>query len=88
MMASRRDGPLYLGATGNLPRRVWEHRAGLGGAFTSRYKCFLLVWAEGFPTVLDARAQEARMKGWRREWKVRLIEERNPEWRDLSSAVF
>ncbi len=83
ILASRRNGTLYVGVTSDLARRVWEHREGLIAGFTRRYGVKLLVWYEGFPAIEEAIGCEKRIKAWRRYWKIKLIEERNPEWRDL-----
>jgi putative endonuclease len=86
-MASKRNGTLYLGCTSNLTRRTWEHRTGAIEGFTKKYGCNRLVWFEGFANLHDARAQEARMKRWRRTWKLRLIELANPDWDDLYQSI-
>ncbi|MBO9706577.1 MAG: GIY-YIG nuclease family protein [Caulobacter sp.] len=83
LLASRRNGTLYVGVTGDLSRRVWEHREGRTPGFTQRYGVTRLVWYEAFADVNDAIAAEKRIKRWRRGWKLRLIEERNPQWLDL-----
>jgi putative endonuclease len=82
MLASRRNGTLYTGVTSNLPRRIFEHRSG-ESAFTSRYGVTRLVWYEEFPWVIDAISREKAIKSWPRAWKIALIEEQNPDWRDL-----
>ena len=78
---------LYTGMTGNLTRRMEEHRLGLGSAFVEQYRYRNLVYAEEISSADDAAARERRIKRWRREWKVRLIESINPEWRDLSETL-
>ncbi|MBL8650793.1 MAG: GIY-YIG nuclease family protein [Sphingopyxis sp.] len=83
IMASGRNGTIYLGVTSNLPKRVWEHRVGVVPGFTKRYGCKLLVWFAAFDDIQDARAYELRMKKWNRAWKLRAIEEMNPLWHDL-----
>ena len=83
IMASRRNGTLYTGVTSNLPQRAWQHREGLVPGFTSRYGCKLLVWYEGYPTMLEAIAREKQIKGGSRRKKLALIEAMNPGWRDL-----
>ena len=83
IMTSRRDGPLYVGFTGNLPGRVWQHRQGTFEGFTKRYRLTRLVHFETFEDVNEAIAFEKRLKRWRRAWKVALIERNNPTWRDL-----
>jgi putative endonuclease len=74
---------LYTGVTNNLRRRMTQHRAGLGSAFTSKYKVHKLVFYERFVRISDAIAAEKRIKAGSRAKKIKLIEERNPEWRDL-----
>lgn len=83
MLASRRNGTLYLGVTNDLARRVHEHREGRGGAFTRRYKVHLLVWYAEFQQIEAALECETRMKRWERAWKIREIEAMNPTWEDL-----
>lgn len=83
IMASGRNGTLYTGATRDILRRAWEHRNGYIDGFTRRYGCRLLAWFEAHDGLEIALAREKQIKRWRREWKLRLIEERNPEWRDL-----
>ena len=83
ILASR-SRRLYVGATGNLERRILEHRAGIRSGFASRYRINLLVWMEHTPNVSAAIAREKEIKGWNREKRLRLIEAENPGWRDLS----
>ena len=83
ILASRRNGTLYTGVTGNLSRRVFEHREGVLPGFAKAYGVRDLVWYEGFPTPGEAIAAEKRIKRWRRAWKLALIERDNPEWDDL-----
>ena len=83
IMASRRNGTLYVGVTSNLPQRVWQHRTGVIGGFTKRYGCKMLVWYELHSTMLDAIAREKQIKGGSRKKKLALIEALNPTWRDL-----
>jgi putative endonuclease len=84
LMASRWNGTLYCGVTNDLLRRVVEHREGTAEGFTSRYGVSRLVWFEQHADINEAILREKRIKKWNREWKVRLIEERNPDWRDLA----
>jgi putative endonuclease len=88
ILASRRNGTLYIGVTNNLERRVIEHKNGLGGAFTRKYGVHRLVWFDEFGDVNDAIAREKQLKGWNRAWKIRLIEEKNSGWNDLFEAIF
>ena len=83
IMASQRNGTIYLGVTSNLPKRVYEHREGLVDGFTKKHGCKLLVWYESYDDIQEARATELRMKNWNRQWKLKRIERMNPDWRDL-----
>jgi putative endonuclease len=83
MLASRRHGTLYVGVTNSLSRRVWQHREVQYSGFTKRYGVKRLVWFQGFGEVTQAIAFEKRLKRWRREWKIQLIEGENPLWQDL-----
>ena len=83
IMASGRNGTLYIGVTSNLLKRVWEHREGIAEGFTSRYGCKMLVWFEMHDRVDDAIRREKQMKEWRRAWKLRQIEATNPDWHDF-----
>jgi putative endonuclease len=83
IVASRRNGTLYVGMTGDLARRAYEHQEGLVAGFTARYGVRTLVWYEGFPTADEAITAEKRIKRWRRKWKLELIERMNPNWDDL-----
>ena len=87
ILASKRNGTLYIGVTNNLPRRVAEHRAKLVPGFTRKYGVDLLVYFEAFDSVLEARAREHSLKRWRRAWKIELIEKLNPDWRDLTDQL-
>jgi putative endonuclease len=87
ILASKRNGTLYIGVTNNLARRIAEHRAKLVPGFTRKYGVDLLVYFEAFESILEARAREHAMKRWRRAWKIQLIERLNPDWRDLSDQL-
>ena len=76
-------GTLYIGVTADLARRAWQHRNGEGSAFCKRYGLTRLVHCEEFPTIDEAIARENALKAWKRQWKIRLIEQSNPEWADL-----
>jgi len=86
MLASKRNGTLYIGVTNSLYRRVSEHKAREGAAFTAKYAVNQLVWYEEHDDVHTAIAREKAMKKWKRQWKIRLIEETNPRWDDLFKA--
>jgi putative endonuclease len=83
ILASQRNGTLYVGVTNDLIRRVQEHREGLVEGFTRRYRVKLLVFYEGHQDIREAITREKRIKRWRRDWKLQLIERSNPRWRDL-----
>ena len=83
ILASQRNGTLYTGVTGNLPRRIYEHREFLIPGFTRKHGVHLLVWYEPHGEMTAAIKREHQIKRWRRAWKLALIEERNPDWRDL-----
>lgn len=84
ILASKRNGTLYVGVTNDLARRIAEHKAKLVPGFTRRYGIDLLVYFEIFDSILQARAREHALKRWRRAWKIALIEKLNADWRDLS----
>lgn len=85
-MASR-SGVLYTGVTGNLSKRVGEHKEGVTSGFTKKYRVKLLVYYESYQNVHDAIAREKQIKSWRREKKVRLIEAVNRNWKDLAREI-
>ncbi|MBL29604.1 MAG: endonuclease [Rhodospirillaceae bacterium] len=87
ILASQPNGTLYVGVTSDLPGRVWQHRNDLANGFTKRYGVHRLVYVEAHDTMEDAILREKRIKKWRRAWKIRLIEESNPEWRDLYDEI-
>jgi|ERR1700722_7763410 putative endonuclease len=87
ILASKRNGTLYVGVTNNLARRLSEHKAGLVAGFTRKYEVDQLVYFEAFESILEARAREHSLKGWRRAWKIALIEKLNPDWRDLGGEL-
>jgi putative endonuclease len=88
IMASGKNGTIYIGVTSDLVKRVWEHREGAVPGFTKRYGCKRLVWFEAFDDMQQARQRELQMKEWKRTWKIKLIEERNLDWDDLYPALF
>ncbi len=83
ILASRRDGTLYVGVTNNLIRRVWEHKQNLTDGFTKKYTVHTLVYYELYSDILHAIAREKEIKKWKRRWKLQLIEKNNPDWKDL-----
>ena len=87
IQASKRNGTLYIGVTSDLPKRVWEHREGFVDGFTKSYGVHRWVYYELFEAMQNAITREKRLKKWRRAWKIRLIEEKNPRWDDLWSQI-
>jgi putative endonuclease len=83
ILASKRNGTLYIGVTDNLKRRILQHQTGVDEGFTKKYGVGRLVYFEMFDSVDYAIVREKRIKKWNRAWKIRLIEEINPEWKDL-----
>ena len=87
ILASDRNGTLYVGVTTNLVKRVWEHREGIADGFTKKYSIHKLVYFEQFNDMDNAITREKRLKKWRRSWKLKLIEENNPNWNDLWKQI-
>ena len=87
LLASGKHRTLYLGVTNDLVRRVYEHRTKAIPGFTSRYNVTRLVWFECYDDPTNAIAREKDIKKWRRDWKIRLIEEENLDWSDLYSSI-
>jgi putative endonuclease len=87
MLASQKHGTLYIGVTNDLIRRTYQHKSKTVRGFTKRYDVHKLVYFEIFDDPLSAIAREKQLKKWHREWKIQLIEEKNPEWVDLSHTL-
>jgi putative endonuclease len=87
ILASRRNGTLYIGVTNSLQKRLEEHRRGKGSSFVKTYGVYRLVYVEAFERADEAIAREKQLKRWKRDWKIELIEWENPEWRDLSDLL-
>ena len=83
ILASQRNGTLYIGVTSNLIQRLWQHREEVVQGFTQQYSVKTLVWYEQHETMQSAISREKVLKKWNRDWKLRLIEKRNPQWHDL-----
>ena len=83
ILASKRNGTLYVGVTSNLVQRIWQHRNDEVEGFTQKYKVHTLVWYEVHETMESAIAREKAIKEWQRAWKLELIEAANPDWADL-----
>ena len=83
ILASGRNGTLYIGVTSDLIGRVWQHKNNVVDGFTKKYAVHHLVWAEPHASMESAITREKALKSWHRQWKIRIIEQINPEWRDL-----
>jgi putative endonuclease len=87
ILASRRDGAIYVGVTNDLVRRVYEHRTKAVPGFTSKYDITRLVWFEIYDDPISAISREKELKKWKRAWKIQLIEVQNPGWEDLYESI-
>ncbi|MGN6747996.1 MAG: GIY-YIG nuclease family protein [Xanthobacteraceae bacterium] len=87
ILASRRNGTLYIGMTDNLARRYWEHHNGAIRGFTTKYGVKILVWYEVHDSRESAFQRERQLKKWNRTWKLALIERTNPKWKDLANQL-
>ncbi len=87
ILASERNGTLYVGVTSDLVVRTWQHREHVVEGFTSRYNVNMLVWYELHGTMESAILREKQLKKWNRAWKLRLIQENNPRWMDLWDSI-
>ena len=88
IMASQRNGTLYIGVTANLLKRVYEHKHDLVDGFTKKYQVHKLVYFEETPDIRSAIQREKQLKKWNRKWKIELIEKQNPKWKDLYNDLF
>ena len=87
IMASKRNGTIYTGVTSNLIKRVYQHKSGVISGFTSKYNVNLLVYYEVHIDIREAIKREKNIQAWKRAWKLRLIEEKNPNWNDLYETI-
>jgi putative endonuclease len=87
MLASQRNGTLYIGVTSDLIKRVWEHKQDFVEGFTKKHGVHDLVWYEQHEDMLAAITREKALKEWKRAWKLELIEKLNPEWKDLYEGL-
>ncbi len=87
IMASKRNGTLYVGVTNNLAKRVWEHKNNVVEGFTKQYSVHLLVYFDYFNSIEDAIVREKQLKAWHRQWKINLISKQNPDWNDLYNTI-
>ena len=81
-------GTLYIGVTSNLPQRIWQHKTKVTKGFTEKYNLNKIVWYEAHAGIMSAIQREKALKAWKRDWKIRIIEEMNPLWRDLYVDLF
>ncbi len=87
ILASGKKGTLYIGVTSNLQKRIWEHKNDVNEGFTKKYKTHALIYFETHSTFENAVEREKKLKNWRREWKISLIEKTNPSWKDLYDEI-
>lgn len=87
ILASKRNGTLYIGATSDLIKRIWEHKSDLVQGFTKQYQVHDLVWYETSENMESAIVREKQLKEWKRQWKIELIEKLNPYWNDLYQTI-
>ena len=87
ILASKKNGTLYIGVTSDLVKRIYEHKQKLIDGFTKEYNVHALVYFESYKDIKEAILREKQMKKWNRKWKIRLIEEKNPEWKDLYDEI-
>ena len=87
ILASRKNGTLYVGVTSDLPKRITEHKQNFTEGFTKKYKVHILVYYEVYKDIQEAILREKQIKNWTRNWKISLIEETNSEWRDLYNEI-
>ena len=88
ILASKRNGTLYVGVTSDLLARTWQHKNTVTDGFTNKYAVYYLVWYELHERMDSAIAREKAIKKWNRTWKLKLIEKSNPEWKDLYNDIF
>ena len=87
ILASKRNGTLYIGVTSDLVKRIWEHKNNVVEGFTKRYGIHTLVWYELHESMQSAIEREKKLKEWKRAWKLELIEASNPNWHDLYETI-
>ena len=87
MLASGKNGTLYIGVTSDLTKRIWEHKNNVNEGFTKKYTVHNLVWYEQHDNAESAITREKQIKNWKRDWKIKRIVEMNPEWRDLYDDI-
>tara|TARA_B110000902_G_C13960065_1_gene457070 strand:+ start:353 stop:643 length:291 start_codon:yes stop_codon:yes gene_type:complete len=88
ILTNKPRGTLYIGVTSNLPQRIWQHKNKVTKGFTEKHKLNKLVWYELHDNMMSAIEREKALKAWKREWKIRVVEEMNPTWGDLYDDLF
>ena len=88
ILTNKPRGTLYIGVTSNLPQRIWQHKNKVTKGFTEKHKLNKLVWYEVHDNMMSAIEREKALKAWKREWKIRVVEEMNPTWGDLYDDLF
>jgi putative endonuclease len=87
ILASKKNGTLYVGVTGDLLKRIYEHKQNIVEGFTKKYNVHTLVYYERYSDIVEAITREKQIKKWNRKWKLKLIEDMNPEWKDLYAEI-
>ena len=87
IVSNKRNGALYIGVTSDLPKRIYQHKNNLVDGFTKKYNIHQLVWFERHGNIQEAIKREKQIKAWKRIWKLRLIEDINPDWEDLYPSI-
>jgi putative endonuclease len=87
IIASRKDGAIYIGVSNDIVRRIYEHRNKVVPGFASKYNITRLVWFEMYDDPISAISREKELKKWKRSWKIQLIEKQNPQWNDLYDSI-
>jgi putative endonuclease len=87
ILASKRNGTIYIGVTSDLVKRIWQHKNHVVAGFTEKYQVEQLVYFEQFDDMVNAIEREKQLKTWERAWKIKLIEKNNPSWNDLYDAI-
>ena len=87
ILSNQKNGTLYVGVSSNLIQRIYQHKQKLVDGFSKKYGLDLLVWYEQHESMYEAIKKEKALKKWNREWKIRLIEEENPQWLDLYGSI-
>ncbi|HUD19821.1 MAG TPA: GIY-YIG nuclease family protein [Patescibacteria group bacterium] len=88
MLASKANGTIYIGVTNNLPKRITEHKHDFADGFSKKYRVHRLVYYEMYTDIKEAIHREKQLKWWKRDWKIKLIIEKNPGWNDLYKTIF